>query len=487
MLQFINRFKNPISLNLRIILMMAIGVVLAQLISNAIWTAQWRSDYETRVADMSVAMANRVTSTVRFFIKLPNSYRHLVLDQLRDMGGTRFFVTLNQVKIILEDAVDTPAKSIVIEAFNKALHKELGDNTPISIVFSQPKDLKVLNNHTKLSDLPERWGHQTLMLAPYDTPILVVQFPINDKEWLYVATVIPSLLLEDSGSPLSGERLISLLVSLLTVMLIGIWGVRYITIPIRRLGRAAERVGRGEAVLVPVRGSNEEQLTAQAFNNMQQRIQRYLNDRERLFASISHDLKTPITRLRLRAELLDDDTAREAFNRDLEDLDLMVKGALQSVSETDIHENQTAVDISRLLDNFLEDSKIAGKNLLIKGSKVTHFIGKPLALKRCIGNLLDNALHYGNYVSITLRETDKHLFIDIYDDGPGIPNGDIEQVFEPYIRVLPKEGHSGGMGLGLSIARNIARAHGGDIELENLQPSGLKVSLRLPLSIPRSA
>jgi len=482
MFQFFKHFKNPISLNLRIIIMMAVGVVLAQLISNAIWTAQWRSDYETRVADMSVAMANRVTSTVRFFVKLPNSYRHLVLDQLRDMGGTRYFVTLNQVKIELEDAIDTSAKTIVIDAFNKALQQELGEETPISVVFSQPNDLKVLNNHTKLSDLPERWGHQTLMLAPYDTPILVVQFPIHEKEWLYVATVIPSLLLEDSGSPLSSERLISLLVSLLTVMLIGIWGVRYITRPIRRLGRAAERVGRGEAILVPVRGSNEEQLTAQAFNDMQQRIQRYLDDRERLFASISHDLKTPITRLRLRSELLEEEPVREAFCRDLEDLDLMVKGALQSVSETDIHENQTAINISRLLDNFLEDAQIAGHNLLINGPKVTNFTGKPLAIKRCIGNLLDNALHYGDSVSITLRITQKHLFVEICDDGPGIPSKNLHQVFEPYIRVLPKDGHTGGMGLGLSIARNIARGHGGDIELANRDPRGLKVVLRLPLA-----
>ena len=424
--------------------MMAIGVVLAQLISNTIWTAQWRSDYETRVADMSFAMANRVTSTVRFFVSLPNAYRHLVLDQLRDMGGTRFFVTLNKEKIQLADVVDSSAKTIVIDAFNKALRQELGKNTPISTVFSLPGDLRVINNHTMLSDLPERWGHQTLMLAPYNAPILVVQFPINKSEWLYVATIIPSLLLEDSISPLSKERVISLLVSLLTVMLIGIWGVRYITRPIRRLGRAAERVGRGESVIVPVRGSSEEQLTAQAFNDMQQRIQRYLDDRERLFASISHDLKTPITRLRLRSELLEDESSREAFNRDLEDLDLMVKGALQSVSDTDIHENQTAVDISRLLQYFAEDAQLAGQSLLIQGDNVSSFRGKPLALKRCIGNLLDNALHYGSSVTVELTLAEQQLSIEIYDDGPGIPEEQISEVFQPYIRVAPKLGHTGG-------------------------------------------
>ncbi|MCJ8338422.1 MAG: HAMP domain-containing histidine kinase [Pseudomonadales bacterium] len=481
MLQFIKRLKSPRSLNQRIIFMMAVGVVLAQLISNTIWTAQWRSDYETRVADMSFAMANRVTSTVRFFVSLPNAYRHLVLDQLRDMGGTRFFVTLNKEKIQLADVVDSPAKTIVIDAFNKALRQELGEDTPISTVFSLPSDLRVINNHTMLSDLPERWGHQTLMLAPYNAPILVVQFPINKSEWLYVATIIPSLLLEDSISPLSKERVISLLVSLLTVLLIGITGVRYITRPIRRLGQAAERVGRGESVIVPVRGSSEEQLTAQAFNDMQQRIQRYLDDRERLFASISHDLKTPITRLRLRTELLEDDSSREAFSRDLEDLDLMVKGALQSVSDTDIHENQTAVDISRLLQHFAEDAKIAGQSLQLLGDNVSSFSGKPLALKRCIGNLLDNALHYGSTVTVKLTLGEQHLSIEICDDGPGIPEQQISQVFQPYIRVAPSLGHIGGMGLGLSIARNIARAHGGDIELCNLQPKGLKVSLVLPV------
>jgi signal transduction histidine kinase len=481
MFQFFKRFQSPRSLNQRIILMMAVGVVLAQLISSAIWTAQWRSDYESRVAGMSVAMANRVTSTVRFFVKLPNSYRHLVLDQLRDMGGTRFFVTLNQEKIRLEDAVDSPAKTIVIDAFNKALHKELGDKTSISVTFSLPNDLKVLNNHTKLSDLPERWGHQTLMLAPYNAPILVVQFPINSREWLYVATIIPSLLLEDSGSPLSSERLVSLFVSLLTVMLIGIWGVRYITRPIRRLGRAAMQVGRGESVLVPVRGSSEEQLTAQAFNDMQLRIQRYLDDRERLFASISHDLKTPITRLRLRTELLENEPEREAFSRDLEDLDLMVKGALQSVSDTDIHENQTAVDISRLLENFAEDASIAGQMMYLTGDTVSDFSGRPLALKRCIGNLLDNAFHYGSEVEVIVERQSEHLVIDICDNGPGINKANIQRVFDPYIRVSPQSGHDGGMGLGLSIARNIARAHGGDIQLHNRTPRGLTARLRLPL------
>ena len=462
--------------------MMAFGVFLAQLISSSIWTTQWRSDYEARVAHMSVSMANRVTSTVRFFIKLPNSYRHLVLDQLRDMGGTRFFVTLNKEKIVLEDAVESPAKTLIINAFNKALRKELGSETAISIAFSLPDTLKVINNGTKLSDLPERWGHQTLMLAPYDAPILVVQFPINDNEWFYVATIIPSLLLEDSGSPLSTERLISLLVSLLTVMIIGIFVVRYMTRPIRRLGRAAMQVGRGESVIVPVRGSREEQLTAQAFNDMQLRIQKYLNDRQKLFASISHDLKTPITRLRLRAELLTDEGTREAFCRDLEDLDLLVKGAIQSVSETDIHENQTAVDISRLLLHFSEDAQIAGHTLKVTGESVHCFIGKPLAIKRCIGNLLDNAYHYGSTVGVQLTLSDAHLFICISDDGPGIPNADLKQVFEPYIRVMPQFGHASGMGLGLSIARNIARAHGGDIELCNLEPKGLKVTLQLPLA-----
>jgi signal transduction histidine kinase len=214
---------------------------------------------------------------------------------------------------------------------------------------------------------------------------------------------------------------------------------------------------------------------------MQRRIQRYLNDRERLFASISHDLKTPITRLRLRAEMLDEDDIRDAMIRDLEDLDMLVKGALQSVKETDIHENRIEVNISRMLTDMQSTANIHETKLTVIGELEHPFIGKPLAIKRCLGNLVDNALYYGKTATVYIEDDEDEVCIRICDQGPGIPIDKMDKVFQPYTRLTPDHsGHPGGMGLGLSIARNIARAHGGEVTLSNHIKQGLEAKLWLP-------
>ncbi|MBY4677064.1 ATP-binding protein [Marinobacterium arenosum] len=473
----------PRSLSGRILWVLALGVILAQLISGAIWWAQWRADSELRVREVSRHMAFRVASTVQFFTSLPNAYRHVVLDQLRDMGGTRFFVTLNREFIQVNDLPDSMLKQAVLDEFHRALERQLGVQPErVHIAFSWPDDLHVLNNETLLADLPARWADLSLLVRPIDTPILVIQLPINDKEWLYLATLMPDAEFLDSSSPLSPERLISLLISLLTVMLFGVLIVRMLVQPLRNLAKAVMQFGQGELTPLPEKGPQEVVAAARAFNGMQTRIQRYLDDRERLFASISHDLKTPITRLRLRAEMLEDDAAREAFSRDLEDLDLMVKGALQSVKETDIHENRVEVDLWRMLERMRESAALAQMSISLAGEQQYPYVGKPLALKRCIGNLLDNALYYGVSASVTLLDSPEALRILIRDQGPGIPDDKLDRVFQPYTRLTPDHSGHPGMGLGLSISRNIARAHGGEISLRNHPDGGLEVELLLPRS-----
>lgn len=471
----------PSSINQRIFTVLALGVVLAQLLSTVIWSAQWKSEYEQRIQEMGQGLAGRVVATAEYFIALPHSYRRVVLDQLRDMGGTRFFVTLNETKIDVLDRVDSNAKLVLKDQFEQVFSKQLTQVDDYWVEFSLPSDLHVLNNQTLLGDIPDRWGRQTLSMEPFDAPILVVQIPIAEGQWLYVATVTQMLLLEKSGSPLSRDRVMSLVASFVAVMLLGVWVVRSLTLPMRELGKASEYFGRGELYEVSERGSSEVQAVTRAFNAMQQKIQRYLNDRERLFAAISHDLKTPITRMRLRAEMLEDERSREAFSQDLEDMDLMVKGAIQSVKDTDIHENQTDLNVHRMLVLFRENAILAGHDLQLRGDKVTSFVGKPLALKRCIGNVLDNAFHYGDLVIVETQLTDTQLCIDVVDNGPGIPEGSLTEVFQPYKRLRPNQGHAEGQGLGLAIARNIARANGGDIKLQNRKQRGLRASLVLPV------
>lgn len=476
-----NRLRRwPRSVTGRILLVLGLGVLLAQIISSVVWLTQFRADNERNVREMSRHMAYRVASTVQFFTSLPTAYRHVVLDQLRDMGGTRFFVTLNHEEIRINDLPDSRMKTIVVAQFRDVLRRELGFDQRVRIAFSRPVDLHVIRNDILLTDLPERWGKQALLVGDRQAPILVIQLPIGEDQWLYLATLMPDPGFLETGTPLSTERLLSLLVSLGVMMLFGVWIVRSLTRPLRRLAQAAESFGQGQPQPLPEEGSRELEMTARAFNGMQLRIQRYLDDRERLFASISHDLKTPITRLRLRAEMLEDDADRDAFCRDLEDLDMLVKGALQSVKDTDIHENRVEVDLRGMLDHLCGSARLGGQAVTLEGEQKAPFLGKPLALRRCLGNLIDNAIYYGGGADVRMADSPERLEIRVLDNGPGIPEEQLERAFAPYTRLSPQRSGHAGMGLGLSIARNIARAHGGDLQLCNRPEGGLEACLTLP-------
>lgn len=467
------------SLTGQIVIIMTVGVAAAQFIGSTIWLHQVEDDTRQNVREVSKHMAFRIAATVSYFTSLPQNYRHIVIDQLQDMGGTRFFVTLNREEIAINSLEDLPLKDIVKNEVQTTLAKQLGI-TNAKIAFSSPDDLHVINNHTRLVDLPERWGHHSLLVKPLTPPIIVIQIPINDNDWLYLASLMPDPYFLEETSPLSGDRLFSLIISVITVMLLTLLILRRTTRPLAVLARAAERFGQGDFKPLREEGALEVRRTAHAFNDMQARIQRYLNDREKLFASISHDLKTPITRLRLRAEMLDDEDTRDAMVRDLEDLDMLVKGAIQSVKETEIHENRVEIDIMRFLLDSQKSANHVEPRLSIQGMLHAPYVGKPLAIRRCLGNLIDNALYYGHRATVLLEDSEIGLTIHIYDDGPGIPDAQIHQVFEPYIRLTSSNDRTGSMGLGLSIARNIARAHGGEVSLHNRPEGGLEARLYLP-------
>ncbi|MEG6654387.1 two-component system sensor histidine kinase GtrS, partial [Pseudomonas aeruginosa] len=247
--------------------------------------------------------------------------------------------------------------------------------------------------------------------------------------------------------------------------------------PLKRLARAARDLALGSpSAALEERGASELVEVARAFNTMHERIDRYLNERGQLFSAISHDLRTPITRLRLRVELLEDERLQEKFGRDLDELELLVKGALQCVKDTDIHENVEPVDLNLLLQHIAEPYLADGR-VEVVGRAAEPYPGKPLALKRCIGNLLDNALKYGERARLSLEDGPEAVVLHVDDDGPGVPEQRLEQIFEPRFRLSPR---GQGYGLGLGIARNIAHTHGGEVSLQNRREGGLRVSLRLP-------
>jgi signal transduction histidine kinase len=263
---------------------------------------------------------------------------------------------------------------------------------------------------------------------------------------------------------------------------------RTITRPLRDLANAADAVGRG-ANHPPLaeKGARELRRATRAFNTMQERLRRYLDSRTRVLAAMSHDLRTTLTRLRLRAESIENEELRSRFSADLDEMSQMVHGALGLFRGLNDEEPLDTVDVDTLLDTLRLEFEELGASVTIEGRTDGPLAAKPLALKRCLTNLLHNAIKYGTRATVHIADGEE-LVIRIRDEGPGIPAEALNQVFEPFFRIEPSRNRdTGGTGLGLSIARDIAQAHGGSIVLNNLVGRGLEVVLTLPRAAAAAA
>ena len=463
------------SLISRMLLLTILSVISAQTIGSLFWVNQFSENEKKSVILNAQHLAEGALSTISFFKDLPLQYRHLVLEQLRGMGGTRFFVSLNSEKIIINPIAESELKKRVISTVTDVLEAGLAENKNLEIEFSSPDDLHVLKNDILLKDLPPSWGAYSLIIPTAKPPILVLQIEVADNEWLYLAAILPPPYLLSNDPLISGQELFTLLFSTFLLLLFIYILFHWQTKPLQNLANAVSEMSIDlDQAPLKEQGALEIIAATRAFNRMQQKLQRYIQDRELLFRSISHDLKTPITRLRLRAELLDDEQQTDRFNQDLDDLEMMVKGAIQSVKETDIHENIQAVDMNKLLMQISENQT---DKIKVQATSIRPFRGKPLALKRCLSNLIDNGVKYGEQVNITIDDSVEELQIIIQDDGPGIPKNQMETIFQPYKRLHDDaQGH----GLGLGIARNIIHAHNGDLHLINRKTGGLEVLITLP-------
>lgn len=472
------RFFNPNSLVNRTLLLTLLAVIAAQGLVMSIIYTDAKSQQVEGIRSVSSNMAGMFASTVTFFQSLPMKYRHIILDQVRNMGGTRFFVSINKQKLIVEPVADTLLKRASVDTVEKVLSEKLTNVEKIDVDFSKPDRLRLIKNDIFISDLPKSWAYQTLTLEPLKPPVLVVQIELKPQEWIYIAALLPAPYMRLNISLISREQVISLIGSTLILLTLTFFLMKRQVRPLRNLARAANEMSMAVTPTPLSEEGAEEVVTAtRAFNRMQLRIRRYVADREHLFSSISHDLKTPITRLRLRTELLNDETKRDKFNHDLDDLEMMVKGALQSVRDTELHENDAELNLSKLIEAIGEAYN--ENSLCVKARFDTDYfiVGKPLAMRRVFTNIIDNGVKYGHFVDIEMYEDDEWLLIEFNDYGPGIPEKLQESVFEPYFRLAKDtEGH----GLGLGICRSILHGHGGDILLINRPGGGLLVKVMLP-------
>jgi signal transduction histidine kinase len=478
-LAWLRRFNTLLN---RILAVLLLAIFLAQGLSGFLWLTQLQNSQRETIVAMAEQLAFSMASTARFFSSLPVDYRHIVLDQLRRMGGSRFFVSFNTEYIEIRSTESSALKLALLQQIDTVIRRELGSQTSISSRLTVARNLHVFNKDIALLDLPPGWGHHSLLLDPDRTPILVVQIQTDASGWLYIATHIPTATGTLEQEALTGERLLFLGLTVLLITLAAFMIVKSFLRPLKLIAVAADQLGRDiEHPPLPETGSQEMISAARSFNAMRARIKRYTNDRDHLFSAISHDLKTPITRLRLRTELLEDEQTKEKFCRDLADLEELAHGALQSIRETTLHENSVELDIPGLLARMAEPANLGKTRVSLDCQTTQTFTGKPLALKRALGNILDNALFYGGRADVRVIDSKEQLTITVRDYGPGIPPHLHERVFEPYVRLEgSRNRNTGGAGLGLGISRNIVRGHGGNLTLANHPKKGLLVTIVLP-------
>ncbi len=366
----------------------------------------------------------------------------------------------------------------------------------------------VLSDSTAVSDLPptpqpeRQLLRLNMNLVPMPGPLrprdiqmfggpfwerLVVSLRLPEGGWLNVS--LPMLPPRYWFSP---DFLTAFLLMTAAAALLTLWAVTRMTAPVRTLARAAEALGRDvNAPPLPEDGPLEVATAAAAFNTMADRIRRFVRDRTELLTAIGHDLRTPITRLKLRAEFMEDDEQRRKMLLDLDELEAMVSATLAFGRDATLAEPVAALDLAELLRTILDEAgdarPEAADKLRYEGPPHLTIQARPLALKRALANLVSNAVNYGDGALVRLTPPavgtpQGVLTIAVEDDGPGIPPQELDRAFEPFHRGEPSRNReTGGVGLGLPIARNILRAHGGDVTLANRPSGGLRAVVTLPI------
>ncbi len=447
----------PRSLFGRIALILVGGLVAVQLFTTAIHISE-RDDLVFRIGASRAAA--RIGHVVRVLNAVNPAQRPRIMDAITDAT-----LKLTDGKAAGGDSVAAEEQTELYRAAREALALALDPGTQFRVIDAQPVNLNPDSWYAR--EFGERAGmriHAAVLLGDGTWITAESTNPPRTTRWF--ARLLRNLAIVD------GVMLVLLF-----------FAVRLLTKPLSVLAGAAEELGRNiERPPLPETGTVELARASRALNTMQDRLKRYVETRLKVLGAMSHDLKTPITRMRLRAELLEDTELRTRFTHDLDAMQEMVGSALDYMRGlSDGGEAVCPIDLNALISSLKQDAEEVGHTVTVAGESPRPVMGRAQALKRCLQNLLDNALAYGQRADITVRDEGRTVNVAIADHGPGIPERDIERVFDPFYRVEGSRNRaSGGSGLGLSIARNIAQAHGGAVRLRNLPQGGLEATLVLP-------
>lgn len=469
----------PSSLLGRTVLVLLLGVLASNLIGVAVYSGD-RVDVMMR--GRAAQIAEQVVTAAAALEAAPQDERRRLVRAMRQPGLRMFW---GERPFAADDATGRHSR-MLREAFQAELGEVAANRLRLSIGPRPALPAETdgaADGAAGASGAPARHrGPPWLMPGPPppggpELLVLTGSFRLENGSWLNFAAPIASF------PPFwATPYFLVMLASTALVLAVSVWAVRRALQPLAMFAEAADRLGRDmDAPPLADAGPTEVRRAALAFNDMQLRLRAFVRDRTQMLAAISHDLRTPLTRLRLRAELIEDDDEQRKTIADLDEMRLMIDSTLAFARDEAAAEQATLLDLAVLLQTVCEAAADAGRDVTYAGPAHATCIGRPTALRRAFANLLDNAVNYGDRARICLVPRTSELLVTIDDDGPGIPEAELERVFEPFRRLEgSRNRQSGGSGLGLALVRAAIGAQGGRVDLANRPEGGLRARVVLP-------
>jgi signal transduction histidine kinase len=447
------------------------------LVSHLVGTLIFASDRAQAVRAIGgYAATQRIANLARLVDEAPPAWR------------SRIVAAASSPTLLVSLSSNPPAfAAAAADADSQSIQRYLAEQLPTPLaqrlhvaVSAAAPPIAGYAHHMAMGGMP--MGDMPMRGPPWMTGIgnglgLQAAVQLADGEWLSFVAALPN------GVPSAPWPFVAALaVMAVVVVLTSVWAVGRVTAPLGVIARAAERLGRDvNAPPIAEAGTSEMRRAAQSFNQMQQRIRRLLDDRTRMLAALSHDLRTPLTLLRLRTEGLQEADERERMLATIGELDAMVGASLSFARDQAMAETWRRTELAALVAAIVDDMAEAGLKVTMAPAEPVVLECQPGALRRALVNLIDNAVKYGETAHVAIAVSASTVRIDIDDAGPGIPDADLQRVFEPFHRLeQSRSRETGGTGLGLSIALSIVQAHGGAITLANRAEGGLRASVLLP-------
>lgn len=448
----IRRFRDRLAvwlpfdtLRARTMAIVLIGISTVHVVS--LWTYQYSLREEMALSDES-RLADRLITIKRAVMRVPPGERETVAHDLS--GGP-----IEAHWSLVEHAVEGGPGSETLSSLGNRLEQLSPELAEGGLVIGSNRD------------------------AAEDPHFALISMRLPDSSWVNVSLVSWSTRVPSVQGTWLSATLLAIGAVLVSVLL-----VQWLTKPLAAVAQAASRFQGGSKPLpVAETGPREVRALAVAFNDMQNRISRLLVDRTQALAAVSHDLKTPITRLRFRLEEVDDQALRQDMVADLADMELMIDQTLAYLRGDRTEEELKPVDVNAILETVTDMHNDRGEEASLAGCESAVIVGRHLALKRAFSNLVDNAIKYGGAARVAIEDAPGEILVSISDDGPGIAAEDRERALMPFSRLEPSRNKStGGFGLGLTIAKAVIEGHGGELRLEPGREAGLMVVVRLPKS-----